>query len=152
MDSNKKIAHLQMLQNIINRFSSNSFTWKGLCFTLIIGMLSFYKESLLWLVILIINLTFWFLDSYYLRQERYYRAIYNKVCLFDEENIDFFMGSKEENNKYPYKKDLLFKVMFSVSMLPYIIIFSIGVTYLIIKLYIFYVYLNGLILKLEIIG
>ena len=42
--------------------------------------------------------------------------------------------------------------MFSVSMLPYIIIFSIGVTYLIIKLYIFYVYLNGLILKLEIIG
>ena len=152
MDSNKKIAHLQMLQNIINRFSSNSFTLKGLCFTLIIGMLSFYKESLLWLVILIINLTFLFLDSYYLRQERYYRAIYNKVCLFDEENIDFFMGSKEENNKYPYKKDLLFKVMFSVSMLPYIIIFSIGVTYLIIKLYVFYVYLNGLILKLEIIG
>lgn len=81
MDSNKKIAHLQMLQNIIKRFSSNSFTLKGLCFSLIIGILSFYKESLLWLVILIINLTFWFLDSYYLRQERYYRAIYNKVRL-----------------------------------------------------------------------
>ncbi len=152
MDSNKKIAHLQMLQNIINRFSSNSFTLKGLCFSLIIGILSFYKESLLWLVILIINLTFWFLDSYYLKQERYYRAIYNKVCLFNEEDIDFFMGSKEENNKYLYKKDLLFKVMFSVSMLPYIIIFSIGVIYLIIKLYVFYMYLNGLILKLEIIG
>ena len=152
MDSNKKIAHLQMLQNIIYRFSSNSFTLKGLCFTLIIGMLSFYKGSLLWLVILIINLTFWFLDSYYLKQERYYRAIYNKVCLFNEENIDFFMGSKEENNKYQYKKDLLFKVMFSVSMLPYIIIFSIGVIYLIIKLHVFYLYFNGLILKLEIIG
>ena len=51
MDSNKKIAHLQMLQNIIERFSSNSFTLKGLCFTLIIGMLSFYKKSLLWSVI-----------------------------------------------------------------------------------------------------
>ena len=129
MDSNKKIAHLQMLQNIIDRFSSNSFTLKGLCFTLIIGMLSFYKESLLWSVILSINLTFWFLDSYYLKQERYYRAIYNAVCLFREEEIDFFMGSKEENNKYPYKKDLLFKVMFSVSMLPYIIIFIVGVIY-----------------------
>ena len=125
MDSNKKIAHLQMLQNVIDRFSSNSFTLKGLCFTLIIGMLSFYKES----VILSINLTFWFLDSYYLKQERYYRAIYNAVCLFREEEIDFFMGSKEENNKYPYKKDLLFKVMFSVSMLPYIIIFIVGVIY-----------------------
>lgn len=152
MDNNKKIAHLQMLQNIIKRFSSNSFTLKGLCFSLIIGILSFYKESLLWLLILIINLTFWFLDSYYLRQERYYRAIYNKVRLFDEENIDFFMGSKEENNKYPCKKDLLFKVMFSTSMLPYMVVFIVGVIYLIIKLYIFYEYLNRLILKLAIIG
>lgn len=152
MDSNKKIAHLQMLQNIIKRFSSNSFTLKGLCFSLIIGILSFYKESLLWLVILIINLTFWFLDSYYLRQERYYRAIYNKVRLFNEENIDFFMGSKEENNKYSCKKDLLFKVMFSISMLPYMVVFIVGLVYLIIKLYIFYEYLNRLILKLTIIG
>ena len=152
MDNNKKIAHLQMLQDIINRFSGNSFTLKGLCFTLMIGMLSFYKESLLWSVISIINLIFWFLDSYYLRQERYYRVIYNAVCLFREEEIDFFMGSKEENNKYPYKKDLLFKVMFSVSMLPYIIIFIVGVIYFIIKLYLFYVYLNELILKLAIIA
>ena len=152
MDSNKKIAHLQMLQNIIDRFSSNSFTLKGLCFTLIIGMLSFYKESLLWSIILIINLTFWFLDSYYLKQERYYRAIYNKVCFFNEEDIDFFMGSKEENNKYPYKKDSLIKVMFSIAMLPYIIIFIVEVIYFIIKLYLFYVYFNGLILKLEMIA
>ena len=119
-----------MLQDIINRFSSNSFTLKGLCFTLIIGVSSFfYKEPLIWLVISIINLIFWFLDSYYLREERYYRTIYDKVCFFNEEDIDFFMGSKEENNKYPYKKDLLFKVMFSVSMLPYIIIFIVGVIY-----------------------
>ena len=152
MDSNKKIAHLQMLQNIIDRFSSNSFTLKGLYFTLIIGMLSFYKESLLWSIILIINLTFWFLDSYYLKQERYYRAIYNKVCFFNEEDIDFFMGSKEENNKYPYKKDSLIKVMFSIAMLPYIIIFIVEVIYFIIKLYLFYVYFNGLILKLEMIA
>ena len=118
MDSNKKIAHLQMLQNVIDRFSSNSFTLKGLCFTLIIGMLSFYKESLLWSVILSINLTFWFLDSYYLKQERYYRAIYNAVCLFREEEIDFFMGSKEENNKYPYKKHLIIKVINSQTKKP----------------------------------
>lgn len=147
MDSNKKIAHLQMLQNIIDRFSSNSFTLKGLCFTLMIGMLSFYKESLLWSVISIINLIFWFLDSYYLRQERYYRVIYNAVCLFREEEIDFFMGSKEANDKYPYKKDSLIKVMFSISMLPYIIIFTIGVIYLIIKLYMFYECLNKVFLN-----
>ena len=130
MDNNKKIAHLQMLQDIINRFSSNSFTLKGLCFTLIIGVSSFfYKEPLIWLVISIINLIFWFLDSYYLRQERYYRVIYNAVCLFREEDIDFYMGSKEANDKYPYKKDSLIKVMFSISMLPYIIIFIVGVIY-----------------------
>ena len=61
------------------------------------------------------------------------------------------MGSKEENNKYPYKKDSLIKVMFSIAMLPYIIIFIVEVIYFIIKLYLFYVYFNGLILKLEMI-
>ena len=110
-------------------------------------MWSFYKESLLWSVISIINLIFWFLDSYYLRQERYYRVIYNAVCLFREEDIDFYMGSKEANDKYPYKKDSLIKVMFSISMLPYIIIFTIGVIYLIIKLYMFYECLNKVFLN-----
>lgn len=62
------------------------------------------------------------------------------------------MGSKEENNKYPYKKDLLFKVMFSISMLPYMVVFIVGLVCLIIKSYIFYEYLNRLILKLTIIG
>lgn len=86
MEDNKKIAHLEMLQNIINRFSSNSFTLKGLCFSLMVGILSFYKGSFIWLIILIIDITFWLLDSFYLARERYYIKIYNKVRLLKEDD------------------------------------------------------------------
>ena len=36
---------------------------------------------------------FWFLDAYYLLQERLYRALYNKVRIMKEEDIDFDMNT-----------------------------------------------------------
>lgn len=140
MEDNKKIAHLEMLQNIINRFSSNSFTLKGLCFSLMVGILSFYKGSFIWLIILIIDITFWLLDSFYLARERYYIKIYNKVRLLKEDDIDFFMGGDEINNKYPLKKETLFKSFLSISMLPYIVIFIASFIVFIIKLYMIYLF------------
>ena len=119
MEDNKKIAHLEMLQNTINRFSSNSFTLKGLCFSLMVGILSFYKGSFIWLIILIIDITFWLLDSFYLARERYYIKIYNKVRLLKEDDIDFFMGGDEINNKYPLKKETLFKSFSSIYVTLY---------------------------------
>lgn len=122
---NKKLKHLEMLQNIINRFSTNSFTLKGMNITLITVIFSFLKDNnIQWIIVmLLINLTFWILDFYYLKLEKYYRSIFDIVRSLDENEIDFFMGGSETKNiKYPNNSHNFFKVFFSISMLPYMMI------------------------------
>lgn len=122
---NKKLKHLEMLQNIINRFSTNSFTLKGMNITLITVIFSFLKDNnIQWIIVmLLLNLTFWILDFYYLKLEKYYRSIFDIVRSLDENEIDFFMGGSEtKNTKYPNNDRNFFKVFFSISMLPYMMI------------------------------
>lgn len=98
-----KLNHLKMIQGIINRMASNSFALKGWAVTIIAGIFvlagkntdkSYFFISYLPIVV------FWGLDSYYLCQERLYRALYDKVRLLPEEKIDFSMkASPKEFNK-----------------------------------------------------
>ncbi len=85
-----------MLQNVINRFSSNSFAVKGMYLTLIAVLFSFYENSdnMKWKIVILISLVFWILDFYYLSQEIYYRNIFDVVRFLDENEVDFFMEEK----------------------------------------------------------
>ena len=83
-DSTGKIAHLQMIQGVINRMAGNSFMLKGWTVALLVAVTAMKKEG--WISppemciggILIVGV-FWFLDAYYLAQEQEFRDIYNNV-------------------------------------------------------------------------
>lgn len=90
-----KAQHLEMIQGIINRMAGNSFALKGWAVTLIAGVLVLSDrdtDKIFFLAAFIPVIFFWGLDSYYLLQERLFRALYSKVQTMDEEQIDFGMN------------------------------------------------------------
>ena len=91
-----KINHLQMIQGVINRMASNSFALKGWAVTLVAGIFALASrdsDKLYFLVSYIPCVVFWGLDSYYLLQERLYRALYNDVRNKEQGSIDFSMDA-----------------------------------------------------------
>ena len=93
-----KIKHLEMIQNIVNRMASGSTFLKGWTVILVAAVLGFVlknsQSTYVWLAI-IPTLFFWGLDGIYLRQEKLFRALYNKVRILKEENIDFSMDTSD---------------------------------------------------------
>lgn len=92
-----KIKHLEMVQGVINRMAKNSFALKGWAVTLVAGIFALASrdaDKLFCLIAYAPILIFWGLDSYYLLQERLYRALYNKIRAMPEEQIDFDMNTK----------------------------------------------------------
>jgi hypothetical protein len=90
----KKIKHLEMIQNIITRLANNSFSLKGWTVIFIAAVLGFaIKESDPYYIPLVLFpiFAFWGLDGYYLRQEKLFRALYDKVRKSDEQDINFEM-------------------------------------------------------------
>ncbi len=93
----KKIKHLELIQNIISRMANNSFALKGWAVTLISAMFVLSdKDSNKGFFILVYFpvVMFWILDSYFLGQEKYFRDLYDEVRQKDEANIDFSMKLK----------------------------------------------------------
>lgn len=102
MENEKKLAHLEMIQGVINRMASNSFSLKGWAVTLVAGIFvlsSKDADKLYFLVAYLPVIAFWFLDSYYLMQGRRYRFLYDKVRKLSEEDIDFDMNAQKEEFK-----------------------------------------------------
>lgn len=92
----KKIKHLEMIQNIITRLANNSFSLKGWTVIFIAAVLGFaIKESNSNYIPLVLFpiFAFWGLDGYYLRQEKLFRALYDKVRKLDGQNINFEMDT-----------------------------------------------------------
>ena len=92
LDMEKKLKHLEMIQNIINRMANNSFLLKGWSVTLVAGIFALSNkeaDKIYFLVAYIPVLVFWGLDSYYLFQERLYRSLFDKIRGEDENAIDF---------------------------------------------------------------
>lgn len=79
-----KIAHLTMLQGVITRMGANSFTLKALSASFgsagIAVMATVDKPSPYYAVAALIPiLMFWLMDAQYLRYERGYRKLFDKV-------------------------------------------------------------------------
>lgn len=70
---------LEQIQNIIDRQASNSFKIKGWAVTLIVVVLLFRAKDIHLAVAYIPLIGFWYLEAYYLRQERKFRALYDWV-------------------------------------------------------------------------
>ena len=80
--SPETIKHLEFIQNIITRMNTNSFQLKGACLVIVSSFLAIFastKIELFFLAAIFPTLIFWFLDTYYLTQERKFRGLYDDV-------------------------------------------------------------------------
>ena len=79
-----KIAHLEMVQNVITRMASNSFALKAVTVTLTAGVLAFTgavtnPTPKILLAALVPIVMLWGLDAQYLRLERLFRRLYDAI-------------------------------------------------------------------------
>lgn len=103
MDAMKRInsKHLEMIEEVISRMSSNSFKLKGWTMTLVaaivaLGVGDSDKHFILFALLPIV--CFCGLDCYYLRLERKYRHLYDLVRINSPEIEPFSMDLKNLPN------------------------------------------------------
>ena len=117
-----KIKHLEFIQATITRMNQNSFQIKGWMITIISALLALYASAgnTIYIFIAIVPaIVFWFLDAYYLQQERKFRGVYNDVAGLSSEDSrleikDFEMPIQ----KYQCGKYCYFNVLFSKTIFP----------------------------------
>lgn len=99
MDS--KLKHLDFIQGVINRLSTNSFLLKGWSVVLVSALFALSaKDSEVSFVLLayIPATVFWGLDGYFIAVERTYRKLYDRIRVKDPEEIDFSMNIGDLQN------------------------------------------------------
>jgi len=122
-DVNKQIKHLEFIQSVVTRMNANSFQLKGWAITIFAALLAIYAgsgENKMFLAVAIIpSLLFWFLDAYYLQQERKFRGIYNDVAgLTNGENKKEVRLFEMPLQHYRQGKYCYWRVFFSITILP----------------------------------
>ena len=95
----KKIAHLQMLQAVIERMARSSFHIKGWSVTLVAALFALaaiddVNERFVYLAYFPAFM-FWSLDAYFLHQEKLFRKLYDNVRLLSVDQIDFSMDTSD---------------------------------------------------------
>jgi len=94
----RKLKHLDFIQGVINRLSTNSFLLKGWSVVLVSALfaLSAANSNVKFILLAYIPaIAFWGLDGYFLSLERGYRKLYEKVRVLDANDIDFSMDTRE---------------------------------------------------------
>jgi hypothetical protein len=90
-----RIKHLEFIQAAITRFATSSFLIKGWVLTIAAAFFALLANKLNGAVAavgLIPLLAFWFLDGYFLWQERLYRRLYDDVRRPDSSVEPFSMN------------------------------------------------------------
>ncbi|MFH0521622.1 hypothetical protein ACHBTE_31120 [Streptomyces sp. M41] len=75
-----RIKHLEFIQATITRLGTNSFLVKGWALTLAAGLLALSASRLSWQLSVVGAVPlccFWYLDCFFLRQERAFRRLYD---------------------------------------------------------------------------
>jgi len=99
-----KRAHLEMLQGVIARMSTNSFLLKGwsvLIVSALFALAAGDTNAMFVYLAYFPAVAFWVLDGYFLKQERLFRKLYDQVRVLDEGDIDFSMDTE------PVDKDVV---------------------------------------------
>lgn len=111
-----KQAHLEMIQGIVNRLSQDSFLLKGWSVVLVSALFALAATSSNQYFVYLAYfpaIAFWILDGYFLWQERLFRALYDKVRILNEDDIDFSMNTTE----FRAKEDSWSNAIFSKTLL-----------------------------------
>ena len=116
----KVLEHLKMIQGVITRLGSNSFLIKGWSMTLIVAaMVLIARRDMenpnLTLPLILPVLVFWFLDGYFLWQERLFRKLYDEIR--GESDTDYNMSVGKFRTEVRW-----LKTTFSRTLIPFYLI------------------------------
>ena len=92
----KKTKHLELIQGVVNRLSTNSFLLKGWSVVLVSALFALSAgDSNPTFVFLayIPAFVFWGLDGYFIWEEKKFRKLYDHVRQLEEAEIDFSMDT-----------------------------------------------------------
>jgi len=92
----ERIKHLELIQNVIGRLGNDAFLVKGWAVTVegvFLGLAVQQQAAGLAVVAVIPSLAFWGLDTYFLRSERLFRALYDEVRSHSAAVAPFFMAA-----------------------------------------------------------
>jgi len=129
------LKEIEIIQDIIKRMASNSFAIKRWTIALVIITLLLKGSKYQVLLAFIPILVFWFLDAYFLWQERLYRRLYNWV-IKNRMNTDEYLF---DMNAYRFKDEeqSILGVMFSITLLLFY-----GSLFILILIYFTLIYFN----------
>ena len=86
--ADEELKHLEFVQNVITRMNTNSFQIKAWAVTLVSALLALFastKNDYFVLAAIFPAVVLWFLDAYYLMQERKFRGLYDDVAEISEQ-------------------------------------------------------------------
>lgn len=108
------LKEIDIIQDIIKRMANNSFMIKGWAITLVVVTLLLQGNEGQVLIAFIPLLVFWFLDAYFLWQERMYRRLYNWVISNRLKTDEYLL----DMNAYRFKDSVqpIAKIMFSITL------------------------------------
>ncbi len=102
MNNDDHRKHLELIQAVITRLAGNSFSIKAWTIALIgtLGALAAKDaDTRLAIALIFPLLCFWCLDAYYLRHERLYRALYDKVVTSDPQVPVYSLDTRPFNQE-----------------------------------------------------
>jgi len=97
MADEKKHKHLDLIQGVINRLSTNSFLLKGWSIVLVTALFALSApDSRVSFVFLAYfpAIIFWGLDGFFLWQEQLFRKLYDRTRVLQDNEIDFSMDTR----------------------------------------------------------
>ncbi len=108
------LTEITIIQDIIKRMAFNSFMIKGWALTLVIVVLLLKGTGYQLWIAFIPLLVFWFLDTYFLWQERMYRELY-KWVIENRLKTDEYLF---DMNASRFRKEVKsrFRIMFSITL------------------------------------
>lgn len=111
------IEEIKIIQDIIKRMASNSFNLKAWTITLVVATILFNGSDKYVFIAYISLIAFWYLDSYYLRQERLFRKVHNWIADYRLRNDDklFYLNPIQFDNEV----QSVLRIMLTVSTLPF---------------------------------
>ena len=133
------IEEIKVVQDIIKRMASNSFSVKTWTITLVVATLLFKGTNNHIFIAFIPLFAFWFLDSYYLQQERLFRQVHNWIAIYRQDNDDKLFNMNPM--QFQDKVQTVLRIMFSISTLPFY-----GSIFIMLMSYISIVYFKYLVL------
>ncbi len=134
----EKIKHLDYIQNVITRMNANSFQIKTWTVTIIAALLALSannKSPIFIFIAIIPTMIFWFLDTYYLQQEKKFRGVYDDVCELTEkeekQEIKLFEMpiQKYKGGKYSYSNVFFSKTLLGFYLSINILLFVMGMIF-----------------------